>query len=376
MAANTVFEEELKKQAAANAPADKGYKATGTYMDAGLSAADKAKVDALGTQWKAATAAGNTTLADQYHQQAEAIRSQYGYSGGKDGSEYNPIQNKPHTMDRVSLPSYEAQVEPTNKVYDAAKDAVLAQLETAYQNNRIEAEAAKAKIPGVYQQQANAVAADAAIQQRNFNEQAAASGLNTGTGSQVRLSQNNALLGGLSDLRRSQAEAENDMDTKLLQLYTSYQNSITEALANNEYERAAALLGEYQKAAASAVDVAQVQAGLDMETAGFNRDTQALELEWARKYGYGAQPSGTSSTIPANPSPSVDLTNVFIDKNKVANANLGYGTGYNTAYLEALAMKNEGISGDKIAAMLAGYGDSQLTDAGIERILRDIAPAQ
>ena len=357
-------EEELKKAAAANG----GYKGTGTYNDAGLSAEDKAKVDALGTQWKTATAAGDTALADQYHQQAEAIRSQYGYSGGKDGSEYQPLQQpNGNYINKTALPSYEAQIEPTNNVYDAAKDAVLAQLETAYENNRIEAEAAKAKIPGIYNQQANAVAADAAIQQRNFNEQAAASGLNTGTGSQVRLSQNNALLGGLSGIRRSQAEAEADMDTKLLQLYTTYQNSITEALANNEYERAAALLGEYQRAAESAVDVAQVQAGLDMETAGFNRDTQALELEWAKKYGSGVQP-----TTPATePNPVINSNDYGNDYAKL------YGNKHSNAYAAVQNIfemgKANGWDIDRIkreaAYALGQYSEADLNEKGVDAIL-------
>lgn len=65
-----------------------GYTPTGTYLDAGLSAADKAAVEDLGRQWAEYQASGDQVGMDRMHQQAEAIRSRYGYSGGGDGSEY------------------------------------------------------------------------------------------------------------------------------------------------------------------------------------------------------------------------------------------------------------------------------------------------
>lgn len=65
-----------------------GYVAKGTYLDAGLSTADKAAVDDLGRQWREAQAAGDQAAMDAAHKAAEAIRSGYGYSGGGDGSEY------------------------------------------------------------------------------------------------------------------------------------------------------------------------------------------------------------------------------------------------------------------------------------------------
>ena len=55
------------------------------------------------------------------------------------------------------------------------------------------------------------------------------------------------------------------MQLQLNQLEVSYQNSIAEAIANNEYERAAALLEEYRQQAQSVVDTAQLQAQLDTD---------------------------------------------------------------------------------------------------------------
>lgn len=72
------------------------YTPLGTYHDAGLSPAVRAQIENLQTQYAAAQAAGNRDLMNQLHDNAEAIRAQYGYSGGTDGSDYigllQPVQ--------------------------------------------------------------------------------------------------------------------------------------------------------------------------------------------------------------------------------------------------------------------------------------------
>lgn len=68
-----------------------GYTPKGTYLDAGLTGADKAAVEDLSRQWSEAQAKGDQAAMDAAHKAAEAIRSGYGYSGGGDGSEYIPI---------------------------------------------------------------------------------------------------------------------------------------------------------------------------------------------------------------------------------------------------------------------------------------------
>ena len=55
-----------------------GYVAKGTYSDADVTAADKAKLAALGAQYNAAVASGNTEDAYSAHAAAEAVRSGYG----------------------------------------------------------------------------------------------------------------------------------------------------------------------------------------------------------------------------------------------------------------------------------------------------------
>lgn len=189
------------------------------------------------------------------------------------------------TTTTTTLPKYEAQVDAVNKAYDAANSASMAALENAYNQSKAQTEAAAQKIPATYQAQANSVAAQAERNRQAFNESAAASGLNVGTGSQAALAQNNQLQNDLTTIRTAEANAKQNLDNQLNQLYTAYQGNIAEALANNEYERANQLLSEYRQAASSAVTVAQNQASLDRyaEETAYNRaQTDAATLA---KYG-------------------------------------------------------------------------------------------
>ena len=56
----------------------------------GMSDVDKAAIEAARQSYNQASAAGNKGAMDAAHQQAEAIRAKYGYSGGVDGSQYLP----------------------------------------------------------------------------------------------------------------------------------------------------------------------------------------------------------------------------------------------------------------------------------------------
>lgn len=258
-----------------------GYVAQGTYFDKGLSGSDKTAVESLQAQWEAAKKRGDAQAMDSLHAQAEAIRSGYGYSGGDDGSAYLGLDREEDTLPKVGLPSYTAQVDQTNAVYDAAQTSALAALEKAYNQSRLEAERAMAKIPGTYQQQANAVAANAEIQRRNFNEYSAYNGLTAGPGSQAALAMGNQLQKDLGSVRVAEANALTDAQAQITALYIKYQDAIAEAVAKNEYERAAALLSEYQRQAESIVETSKNQAYLNLETAGFNRtthDTNQQEL--------------------------------------------------------------------------------------------------
>lgn len=255
------------------------YNSVGSYHDANLSAEDDSKIKSLQELYEYYQAIGDKDGMDKAHTNAEAIRAGYGYSGGSDGSQYLPLEQEEDTLTKIGLPTYEPQVEAVENTYEAAKSKALAALQSSYDKSRLELENTMKEIPGTYQSQANQIAAEALKQQQNFNESAAYSGMNTGNGSQAQLAMNNQLQGNMSTLRTNEASAIAKVQQQLSTLYVEYQNSIAEAIANNEYERAAALLSEYQKAAESLVSVAQSQASLNIDVADFNRETNQYNNE-------------------------------------------------------------------------------------------------
>ena len=141
--------------------------------------------------------------------------------------------------------STSGQGQAINDLYDAKKQSQLTQLESAYQESRAEAEAARDKLPGQYQQQANDLAAQYERNRRNFNLQAEASGLNTGAASQAALAQNSAYQRDMGNLRTAQADAMTEADRGIAELERQYQANVSSAIADNDYQRAQALLNEY-----------------------------------------------------------------------------------------------------------------------------------
>ena len=141
--------------------------------------------------------------------------------------------------------STSGQGQAINDLYDARQQSQLTQLESAYQASRSEAEAARDKLPGQYQQQANDLSAQYERNRRNFNIQAAGAGLNSGTASQAALAQNSAYQRDMGNLRTAQADAMTEADRGIAELERQYQANVSSAIADNDYQRAQALLNEY-----------------------------------------------------------------------------------------------------------------------------------
>ena len=132
-----------------------------------------------------------------------------------------------------------------NAMFDAQKDAQLKQLESAYNQSMSAQQNAKDKIAPQYQTAANDLAVQYERNRQNYNQQAAANGINTGAASQAALAQNNEYLRDFGALRTSEGEALAEADRNMANLTTNYQASISAAIADNDYKRAAALLDEY-----------------------------------------------------------------------------------------------------------------------------------
>lgn len=80
---------------------------------------------------------------------------------------------------------------------------------------------------------------------RNFNQQAAGSGLNAGTASQAALAQNSTWQRDYGNLRTAEADALTEADRQMAALETQYKSAVAQAIAENDYNRAKALMDEY-----------------------------------------------------------------------------------------------------------------------------------
>lgn len=249
------------------------------YNDAILNEADRAKVKALGEQWQAAKAAGDTAGMDAAHQGAENIRSQYGYSGGAAGNEYH------QTGENTRLYAGASQNDYINGVYDARLEAQKQALESAYNQKEAEYAAAEEKIPAQYDAQRKALSAQNEIEKANFNEQAAASGLNVGAGSQARLSQSNAYQQGMTAIGKAQADAASNLQLERTKAKAAYQDAIQQAIKDNDAQRAQALYQEAQRIDDNLVSNALNQANVDATRANTEYAKQLETAQTLAQYG-------------------------------------------------------------------------------------------
>lgn len=154
-----------------------------------------------------------------------------------------------------------AQGQAISGMHDAARDANLANMEAEYNRNRSQQEADAAKIAGKYREQFNDLGAQYEKQRRNNNLQAAANGLNTGTASQMQLAQMGNYQKGYGQLGAAQATEEATAARGLSDLEAAYRSQVNAAIANADYQKAAALLQGYNDDRARQMQEAATMAG-------------------------------------------------------------------------------------------------------------------
>lgn len=119
------------------------------------------------------------------------------------------------------------------KQYAAQQEQALAELKSAYEKNTSSLDEQAAAIPQQYEASRNDVAAQNAIARKNFNEQAAATGMNTGTAGQAELARSSAYQSALAGLHASQQNAQQALDRDRKSLQAQYENAIAAAKAEN-----------------------------------------------------------------------------------------------------------------------------------------------
>ena len=215
-------------------------------------------------------------MADIVYDSTQPVRSQQ-------SATYTPTG----LNDQANLDAYNAQREQQlNDVYDKSLASTQQGYKTAYDQNLSDLQAARDKITPQYQQSANALAAEYERQKRNTNMQGAANGLNTGAGSQLALGQSMAYQRNAGNLARSQNEALNEANRGIANLGVQYQNQIAQAVADNDYKRASALLTEYENAynRQRTIEDLNYNRALQAEQQAYNRAFQEENRDYSRAF--------------------------------------------------------------------------------------------
>lgn len=141
--------------------------------------------------------------------------------------------------------SAEDRVAEINRMYDANRNAQTTALQEAGDQALSDAQANRDKIASTYHTQMNRSAVNWERQRRNFLEGANMNGINTGAGSQAQLHMMGEQQRAQNTLGGQQAAAEVAADRNIADIRRNTQANINEAIAKNDYQRAAALLDEY-----------------------------------------------------------------------------------------------------------------------------------
>lgn len=174
-----------------------------------------------------------------------------------------------------------ARTDAINQIYDAQRKAREEELKAAYDKSRSDYEAARDKIAPEYQKQANDLSVQYERNRQNFNNQAAATGINSGTASQAALARGGEYQRDFGNLRTAEANATAEADRQMANLTAEYQANIRAALADNDYKKAQALLDEYNNGYQRDLKNAQILAEFG-DFSGFHNlfgEAQAKNME-------------------------------------------------------------------------------------------------
>lgn len=130
------------------------------------------------------------------------------------------------------------------QMYAAQREAALAAINNAYQQNIASIDSAKGQIAPQYQNARNQTAGTAEQAARNFAEYAAAYGLGSGSSAQADLARNITLQNNMNQLNAEEADAYAQLELQKNQAEIEYNNAIAEAEASNNSQLAAALYQE------------------------------------------------------------------------------------------------------------------------------------
>ena len=165
-----------------------------------------------------------------------------GASGGQSlWDRYRDYLNK---LGDYKTPTPNSQEDYIRQMYEANLAANKSQLENDYNQNLSDLGAEESKLGQIYYEQMRQAQAESDRNWQALQEYANARGLNSGTGGQAELAQQNQLSSNLNTLRQSEAEKRAEVERQRVLLGQQYQNAIQKAQAENDLAKAKALYEE------------------------------------------------------------------------------------------------------------------------------------
>ena len=163
-------------------------------------------------------------------------------SGGQ--SLWERYQDYLKKLGDYKTPTPNSQEDYIRQMYEANLAANKSQLESDYNQNLSDLSAEESKLGQTYYEQMRQAQAESDRNRQAFQEYANARGLNSGTGGQAELANQNQLSANLNTLRQSEAEKRAEVERQRVLLGQQYQNAIQKAQAENDLAKAKALYEE------------------------------------------------------------------------------------------------------------------------------------
>lgn len=176
------------------------------------------------------------------------------------GTIYDWYRKYLNQLGDYKTPSATSQEEMIRKMYEASLAANKSQLESDYNQNLSDLGAEEGKLGGIYYEQQRQAQAEADRNRQAFQEYANARGLNSGTGGQEELAQQNQLAANMNNLRQSEAEKRAEIERQRQLLGQQYQSAIQKAQADNDLNLAKALYEEAVRVDESLTSAAKADA--------------------------------------------------------------------------------------------------------------------
>lgn len=176
------------------------------------------------------------------------------------GTIYDWYRKYLNQLGDYKTPSATSQEEMIRKMYEASLAANKSQLESDYNQNLSDLGAEEGKLGSIYYEQQRQAQAEADRNRQAFQEYANARGLNSGTGGQAELAQQNQLAANMNNLRQSEAEKRAEIERQRHLLGQQYQSAIQKAQADNDLNLAKALYEEAVRVDESLTSAAKADA--------------------------------------------------------------------------------------------------------------------